>query len=67
MYTSLKFWRESGKGDKKAGVISILDNFKARRLNEVTKGMIIKGRFKSTLRCSNIRGQGRKRDQPRWL
>lgn len=29
--------------------------------------MIIKGRFKSTLRYSDIRGQGRKRDQPRWL
>lgn len=30
-------------------------------MNKFTKGMIINGRYKGTLRCSDIRGQGRKR------
>lgn len=48
------------------GVISTCSNCKAMRLNEITKEMSIKKRFKQcTLDCSETRGQEERRDQPR--
>lgn len=65
-YTSLKFGGEARRGDKNLRVISILDVSKAMRLNEITKGQSIKSRSKEcTLGHSKVRGQEKRRAQPR--